>query len=80
MIGNPTGEISGANLELGDGGILNSTTKDEAGTSEAKVIKPKRKITKHPLLNVDRVLGKRGIRVLEKTFEDFKPRGIIIFN
>ena len=73
-------ETSAANLELGDGdrgGNLNSTTNDDTGTSMNKEVKPKRKIAKQPLLNADRILGKRGIRVLEKMFEDFEPRGKI---
>ena len=73
-------EVSGANLELGDGdkeGDANATS----DATKAKIIKPKRNIAKQPLLNADRILGKRGIRVLEKMFEDFEPRGtmLIIF-
>ena len=67
------GETSLANLELGNS-KLNSTTNDEQSTS--KDVKPKRKVTKQPLLNADRVLGKRGIRELEKIFHDFEPTGI----
>ena len=67
-----TGETSLANLELGNN-ELNSTAKDDSSTN--KEVKPKRKITKQPLLNADRVLGKRGIRELEKVFQDFEPRG-----
>ena len=80
MRGSSARETSLANLELGDGdrsGNLNSTTNDDTGTSTSKEIKPKRKIAKQPLLNADRILGKRGIRVLEKMFEDFEPRGKI---
>ena len=81
--GSPTRELSAANLELlGDNdqaGNLNSTTHDDVGASTNKIIKPKRNIAKQPLLNADRILGKRGIRVLEKLFEDFEPRGIIIY-
>ena len=69
-----------AKLELGDsgkGGDPNSMLNDDTTASGAKEIKPKRKISKQPLLNVDRILGKRGIRVLEKMFEDFEPRGKI---
>ena len=81
MRGRSAQETSLANLELGDGdrgGNLNSTTNDDTGTSTSKVVKPKRTIAKQPLLNADRILGKRGIRVLEKMFEDFEPRGKII--
>ena len=68
-------ETSLANLELGDrSGNLNSTTNDDQSTN--KEVKPKRKVAKQPLLNADRVLGKRGIRELEKIFRDFEPRGI----
>ena len=69
--------MSGANLELGDGdkeGDANATS----DATKAKIIKPKRNIAKQPLLNADRILGKRGIRVLEKMFEDFEPRGTMI--
>ena len=66
------GETSLANLELGNS-KLNSTTNNEQ--SGAKDVKPKRKVTKQPLLNADRVLGKRGIRELEKIFQDFEPTG-----
>lgn len=75
---NPTNEISMANLELGDGdktGELSSTVNQDTGTSSAKDVKPKRKIAKQPLLNADRILGKRGIRVIEKMFQDFEPQG-----
>ena len=72
MRGIQTGETSLANLELGNN-ELNSTAKDDSTTN--KEVKPKRKITKQPLLNADRVLGKRGIRELEKIFQDFEPRG-----
>ena len=77
---NDNREVSGANLELGDGdkeGDANATS----DATKAKIIKPKRNIAKQPLLNADRILGKRGIRVLEKMFEDFEPRGtmFIIF-
>ena len=69
--------MSGANLELGDGdkeGDANATS----DATKAKIIKPKRNIAKQPLLNADRILGKRGIRVLEKMFEDFEPRGTML--
>ena len=75
MNGSQMRETSLANLELGDrSGNLNSTTNDEQ--SAKKEVKPKRNIAKQPLLNADRVLGKRGIRELEKIFRDFEPRGI----
>ena len=75
MRGSQMRETSLANLELGDrSGNLNSTTNDDQSAN--KEVKPKRKIAKQPLLNADRVLGKRGIRELEKIFRDFEPRGI----
>ena len=70
------GEQSLANLELGNTenrGNLNSTSNEDQSAS--KEAKPKRKVAKQPLLNADRVLGKRGIRELEKVFKDFEPRG-----
>ena len=73
-----TKDISVANLELGDGdkgGDPSVMVNGETGESSGKEIKPKRKIAKQPLLNADRILGKRGIRVLEKMFEDFEPQG-----
>merc|ERR1719150_2370619 len=36
-------------------------------------MKPKRKVARQPLLNVERLLGKRGIGELEKIFEDYEP-------
>ena len=75
----PTDEVAGANLELGErsrGGEDGSNVNEDGGTSSAKEIKPKRKIEKQPLLNADRVLGKRGVRILEKVFEDFEPQGM----
>jgi len=62
-------EGPGANLVLGER-VEGSV---EANGTAGKEIKPKRKIAKQPLLNVDRLLGKRGIGELEKVFEDFEP-------
>ena len=77
---NDNREVSGANLELGDGDKEGDANAN-GDAAKAKLIKPKRNIAKQPLLNADRILGKRGIRVLEKMFEDFEPRGtmLIIF-
>ena len=61
--GSQMGEQSLANLELGNTenkGNLNSTSNEDQSAS--KEAKPKRKVAKQPLLNADRVLGKRGIR------------------
>ena len=69
--------MSGANLELGDGDKEGDANAN-GDAAKAKIIKPKRNIAKQPLLNADRILGKRGIRVLEKMFEDFEPRGTML--
>jgi len=66
---NTATERPGANLVLGERGDGNNETAGSTG----KEIKPKRKVAKQPLLNVERLLGKRGIGELEKVFEDFEP-------
>jgi len=66
---NTATERPGANLVLGERG----DGKNETAGSTGKEIKPKRKVAKQPLLNVERLLGKRGIGELEKVFEDFEP-------
>ena len=65
-------ETTGANLELGAGGGAGS------GVNEGEVpkeIKPKRKLAVQPLLDSNRVMGKKGVRILPKVFEDFEPKG-----
>ena len=62
-------ETSGAQLELGGKGEGSK----EGGGSE----KPKKRIVKNPQpkLNPDRILGSRGVPILEQVFADFKPKG-----
>lgn len=67
-------EGPGANLVLGEVSREGQDPTDEASTSKKDIIKPKRKIAKQPLLNVDRIMGKKGIKVLPKLFDDFEPR------
>jgi len=69
----PLTEGPGANLVLGEVSREGQDPNDEGSTSK-KDIKPKRKIAKQPLLNVDRIMGKKGIKVLPKLFDDFEPR------
>lgn len=54
-------------LELGGEGA----GKDAGGE------KPKKKIVRNPQpkLDADRILGPRGVPILEEVFSDFKPRG-----
>lgn len=67
-------EGPGANLVLGEVSREGQDPTDEASTSKKDIIKPKRKIAKQPLLNVDRIMGKKGIKVLPKLFDGFEPR------
>jgi hypothetical protein len=51
---------------------------EEAGKS-AEAEKPKKRVIKNPQpkLDPDRILGPRGVPILEDVFSDFKPRGYI---
>ena len=65
-------EESGAQLELGAKG---EGAKEGDGSE-----KPKKKVIRNPQpkLDPDRILGARGVPVLEKVFADFKPKGKMI--
>jgi len=47
---------------------------------EGEAEKPKKRVVRNPQpkLDADRVLGARGIPILEDVFSDFKPKGLSI--
>ena len=67
-------ETSGAQLELGNKG---DGAKEGDGSE-----KPKKKVIRNPQpkLDPDRILGARGVPILEKVFADFKPKGKTIYH
>ena len=49
----------------------------EGAGKDANAEKPKKKIIRNPQpkLDADRILGPRGVPILEEVFKDFKPKG-----
>ena len=66
-------ETSGAQLELGDKGDGSKPGELSKETKKRIIRNPQ------PKLNPDRILGPRGVPVLEQVFADFKAHGKLSF-